>query len=111
MTMNDVDKIYKNILLENAVKENELSSSYKKLLRKLLQANLPNLVVVKSTQRNQPQQLMTRETQQKAVATFNSAAINENDMKSFWKLSKQIRKEILSKNWRNLSHRKYYVRS
>ena len=82
MTMNDVDKIYKKILLENGVKENELSSSYKKRLKKLLQENLPNLVVVKSTQRNQSEQLLTRETQEEAVTTFNSATINENDMKS-----------------------------
>ena len=99
MTMNDVDKIYKKELLDNGVNENELLSSYKKRLKKLLQENLPILVVVKSTQRNRPEQFMTRETQQEAVATFNSAAINENDMKSLWKLSKQIRKEILSKNW------------
>ena len=65
----------------------------------MLQENLPNLVVVENSQRNQPEQLMTRETQQEAVATFNSAAINENDMKSLLKLSKQIRKEILSENW------------
>ena len=82
MTMNDVDKIYKKILLENGVKENELSSSYKKRLKKLLQENLPNLVVVKRTQRNQPEQLLTRETQEEAVTTFNSATINENDIKS-----------------------------
>ena len=42
-TMIDVDKIYKEILLENDVKENELSSSYKKRLKKLLQENLRNL--------------------------------------------------------------------
>ena len=42
-TMIDVDKLYKEILLENDVKENELSSSYKKRLKKLLQENLPNL--------------------------------------------------------------------
>ena len=98
MTMNDVDQIYKKSLLECGVKENELSFSYKKRLKKLLQENLPNLVVVKRTQRNQPEQLMTRETQQEAVVTFSSTAINENDMKSLWKISKQIRKEILSKN-------------
>ena len=64
----------------------------------MLQENLPNLVAVKSMQLNQPEQLMAKETQQEAVATFNSAALNENDMKSLWKLLKQIRKEILSKN-------------
>ena len=42
---------------------------------------------------------MARETKDEAVAPFNSAVINENDMKSLWKFSKQIRKEILSKNW------------
>ena len=46
--MNNVDKIYRKILLEIGVKENELSSSYKKRLKKLLQENLPHLVVVKA---------------------------------------------------------------
>ena len=78
MTMNDVDKTYKKDLLENGVNENELLSSQKKRLKKLLQENLPNLVVVKSTKGNELEQLMMRETQQEAVATFNSAAVNEN---------------------------------
>ena len=62
----------------------------KKRPKKLLQENLPNLFVVKITQRNQPEQLIARETNQEVVA------INERDMKSSRKLSKQIRKEILS---------------
>ena len=73
----------------------------------MLQENLPNLVVVENSQRNQPEQLMTRETQQEAVATLNSAAINENDMKSLLKLSRQIRKEILSENWEFAGTDKY----
>ena len=62
----------------------------KKRPKKLLQENLPNLFVVKITQQNQPEQLIARETNQEVVA------INERDMKSLRKLSKQIRKEILS---------------
>ena len=62
----------------------------KKRPKKLLQENLPNLFVVKITQRNQPEQLIATETNQEVVA------INERDMKSLRKLSKQIRKEILS---------------
>ena len=62
----------------------------KKRPKKLLQENLPNLFVVKITQRNQPEQLIARETNQEVVA------INERDKKSLRKLSKQIRKEILS---------------
>ena len=46
-------------------------------------------------QRNQPEQLMTWETQQEVVATLNYAAINENEIKSLWKLLKQIRKKII----------------
>ena len=62
----------------------------KKRPKKLLQENLPNLFVVKITRRNQPEQLIARETNQEVVA------INERDMKSLRKLSKLIRKEILS---------------
>ena len=62
----------------------------KKRPKKLLQENLPNFFVVKFTQRNQPEQLIARETNQEVVA------INERDMKSLRKLSKLIRKEILS---------------
>ena len=40
---------YPKNLLENGIKENELSSSDKKCLKKLLRENLPNLVLVKST--------------------------------------------------------------
>ena len=60
---------------------------------------------------------MARETQKEVVATFNSAVINEDDMKYLWKLSKQIRKEILSRNWEftgtfdKYKHQKYYVHS
>ena len=43
-------KFIKKNVLENGVKENKLSSSYKKRLKKLLQENPSNLVVVKSTQ-------------------------------------------------------------
>ena len=70
--------------------ENDVKKMGKKRPKKLLQENLPNLFVVKITQRNQPEQLIARETNQEVVA------INERDMKSLRKLSKQIRKEILS---------------
>ena len=48
MAMSDVDKIYKTNLLENGVKKKK-SYHVTKKLKKLLQENLPNLVVVKST--------------------------------------------------------------
>ena len=40
----------------------------KKRPKKLLQENLPNFFVVKFTQRNQPEQLIARETNQEVVA-------------------------------------------
>ena len=40
---------------------------------------------------------MTSETQNEAITNFNTA-VDENDAKSPWKLSKQIRKEILAQN-------------
>ena len=51
--MNEFNKIYKRILLENGMENEELSENYKKHL-KLLKTSLKDLVFVQSTQRNQP---------------------------------------------------------
>ena len=50
----------------------------------------------KSTERNQPENVMMDKTHVQAVSSFNP---NESDMKSLWKISKQIRKEILAERW------------
>ena len=93
--MNEINRIYKSILLENGMENEELSENYKKHL-KLLQANLKNSVFVQSTQRNQTENVMMDKTHVQAVLSFNP---NESDMKSLWKISKQIRKEILAERW------------
>ena len=71
----------------------ELSENYKKHLKELLKTNLKGLVFKQSTQRNQPENVMMDKTHAQAVSSFNP---NESDMKSLWKISKQIRKEIQS---------------
>ena len=53
--MNEINRIYKRILLENGMENEELSENYKKHLKELLKTSLKNLVFVQSTQRNQPE--------------------------------------------------------
>ena len=53
--MNEINRIYKSILLENGMENEESSESYKKHLKELLKTNLKDLVFVQSTQRNQPE--------------------------------------------------------
>ena len=74
----------------------ELSENYKKHLKELLKTDLKDLVFVQSTQRNQPENVMMDKTHVQAVSSFNP---NESDMKYLWKISKQIRKEILVERW------------
>ena len=95
--MNEINRIYRNILLENGMENKELSENYKKYLKELLKSNLKHLVFVQSTQRNQPDNVMIDKTHVQAVSSFNH---NENDMKSLWKISKQILKEILAELWK-----------
>ena len=94
--MNEINRIYKSILLENGMENEELSENYKKHLKELLKTNLKDLVFVQSKQRNQPENVMMDKTHVQAVSSFNP---NESDMKSLWKISKQIRKEILAERW------------
>ena len=94
--MNEISRIYKSILFENGIENEELSENCKKHLKELLKTNLKDLVFVQSTQRNQPENVMMDKTHVQAVSSFNP---NESDMKSLWKISKQIRKEILAERW------------
>ena len=94
--MNEISRIYKSILFENGIENEELSENCKKHLKELLKTNFKDLVFVQSTQRNQPENVMMDKTHVQAVSSFNP---NESDMKSLWKISKQIRKEILAERW------------
>ena len=76
-------------------KKKELWVNYKKHLKELLKDNLKDLVFVQSTQRNQPESVMINKTQVEAVSSFRT---DESDMKSLWKISRQIRKEILAEH-------------
>ena len=94
--INEINRIYKSILLENGIENEDLSENYKKHLKKLLKNNLKDLVFVQSMQRNQPENVMMDKTHVQAVSSFNP---NESDMKSLWEISKQIRKEVLAERW------------
>ena len=51
---------------------------------------------MQSTQRNQPESVMINKTQVEAVSSFST---DGSDLKSLWKISRQICKEILVEHW------------
>ena len=77
--MNEINEIYRSILLENGTRKEELSVNYKKHLKELLKDNLKDLVFVQSTQRNQPESVMINKTQVEAVSSFSA---DGSDLKS-----------------------------
>ena len=92
--MNEINRIYKSILLENGMENEELPENYKEHLKELLKTNLKDLVFVQSTQRNQPENVMMDKTHVQAVSSFNP---NESDMKSLWMMAEQNKLKILLK--------------
>ena len=53
LDMNKLNSIYKVILLENGEQTEHLASNYKKHIKELVEENIPNVVFVKSAQKNQ----------------------------------------------------------
>lgn len=64
-------------------------------IKKLIEENIPNAVFVKSTQKNKPERLLSTLTQEEAVPHYQDTFVDENDMKSQWKLAKKLCREIL----------------
>ena len=87
-------------MLENGEIDEDLSKEYKKRLKHLLHDKLSNIVIEKRAKKNKqkknPEQIMTNETENQAIANFDTTA-DGNDIKFQWKLSKQTGKEILAK--------------
>ena len=61
--------------------------------------NLPDLLVVKSAQKNKPKQLISPSTQTSALNAHMDSIANESDVRSLWKLAKKIRLGVLEQKW------------
>ena len=89
--MNEINRIYKSILLENGMENEELSENYKKHLKELLRTNLMDLVFVQSTQRNQPENVMMDKTYVQAVSSSNP---NESDINLYGRFLNKFTKRF-----------------
>lgn len=108
LDMNIVNSMYREILLENGENPENLASNYKKYIKELIQDNIPDIVFVKSTQKNKPDKLMTNLTQTEAINTYTETEADESDIKALWKLAKRIRSEVLSQKWEFTGNLKSY---
>ena len=99
LDMNFINETYINILLENGADPKGVSNNYKKQIKELISVNLPDLLFVKSTQKNKPGQLIFPSIQASALNAQMDSMADKSDICSLWKLSKKIRLEILEQKW------------
>ena len=76
-----------------------LKKYYKKQLKELISVNLPDLLFVKSTQKNKSEQLISPSTQASALNAHMDSIADESDICSLWKLAKKIGLEVLEQKW------------
>ena len=98
LDMNNVNSTYRAILIENGANPEDLSVNYKKQLKELIQENINDIVFIKTTRRNEPEQLVASETQKQALREHTDAIANEEGIRLLWKLAKKIRGEVLQKS-------------
>ena len=94
-----LNSTYRNILIENGVNKDKISSNYKKYIKELIQDNITNVVFIPNKQKNKPERIMTNLTQVEALNTYIDNEAEEQDFKTLWWLSKKIRNDVLSKKW------------
>ena len=89
---------YANIAMKNHV--NHLPM-YRKKLKQLINEEMPNVVIAKSTRVNEPDRLLLKTTCDKAVSQVADANQNAYDgIKTIFQVAKQLRSAVLnSKNW------------
>ena len=91
LDMNYVNSNYRAILIDNGANPKDLSANYKKQLKELTRENINDIVFIKSTWRNEPEQLVASETQKQALREHADTIANEEDIRSLSKLAKKIR--------------------
>ena len=98
--MNKVNSIYRQILLDNGEELQKALLNKKKHLKTLITENVSDIVFIKSKNRNKPEQITTRSTQSEVNKGICDSTTTNNDIKSMLKVAKNIRKEILSQDWK-----------
>ena len=95
LDMNQVDSIYKDILIENGENAENLAKHYKRNLKELIKENIPTAVFIKSKLANKPQQIITEATNSEA-GNYTTAEY----LQAMWKIPKSIRSDLYTNNWK-----------
>ena len=97
MNMNEVNSVYKKILLENGECTEVASTDKKKYLKSLISENIEEITFVPDQNPSKPEQLFVDLTVKDSFSVDD--VTTTRDVKSMLKLAKEIRKEILNENW------------
>ena len=100
LDMNNVNSIYRKILLENGEELQKASLDKKKHLKTLITENVSDIVFIKSKNHNKPEPIMTSSTQSEVISDICDSITTNNDIKSMLKLAKKIHEDILSQDWK-----------
>ena len=95
LDMNQVDSIYKDILIENGENAENLAKHYKRNLKELIKENIPTAVFIKSKLANKPEQIISEATNSEAE-NYTTA----EDLQAMWKIAKSIRSDLYTYNWK-----------
>ena len=93
LDMNTINEKYKELLVGNGIKGEELKVSYKRYLKQLILDNVDNVSFQKSKRVNKPEQICNTSAEREAI----NIALTENNADRFhdiFKVAKQVRTEI-----------------
>ena len=92
--MNNIDEVYKDIIMENGTTTDKLNVTYKIYLKDLISENIENVVFLKHTQKYKAEQLIADTTQSKNISQLAENFPSEHDLKIMWNIASEIRKTL-----------------
>ena len=96
--MNFLNTACHAILTENGADPKSLSLNYKKQLKELILENIPDIVIVKSARKNEPDCLISSSTEVHALKIHTYSTADETDICFLRKVAKKIRDEVLKQS-------------
>ena len=86
LDMNTINEKYKELLVENGIKDEELKVSYKRYLKQLILDNADNVSFQKSKRVNEPEQICCTSAEREAI----NIALTENNADRFHDICSNI---------------------
>ena len=94
---NIINKRYQQLLIQNGMSEGDIKDSYKPYLKELINENLPKAKFLKSLRVNEPERIISDETQTGIIDSVIEKS-NYEEMNLIFDVAKLVRKELLEQD-------------